>query len=225
MTDTAAFDPALADGTREQVRTIGVDAGTMCLAAQGGFPQNDEWMSGGLDRAAGPGWSGRGWACSTSGYGDGVYDTVRVVRDGTAVGVEVVFLFPAADAAAEDAMHASGLTEPEQAQWDAFYGPDKADPGGQCGAWRAAQDKALNDAYDRLLPTASPADRSVPHVVADLTVPDGRVLVGDPCYDGPTAVVEVPSGTYRVVAWQTDAGPWGERTARLGAYRLPDQPA
>ena len=220
MTAPALLDPALTAGTRTQITVVGVDAGTMCLGTS--FPDEGEWMDGPRQPGA-HGWSGPGWACSSSGYGDGGYGVVAVHdNQGTRTGVVVVFLFPEAEAAAQEQMLHTQFKMPTDEQQHAVWDRTADDATKALYAkWDEESNKTLMQVWDAMLPGHDPAEGSTPEVVTDLTVTDGELYAGDPCYDGPSATITVPNGTYRVVAWVRDAGDWGSRVARLGAYRLP----
>lgn len=209
-TTPLTFDPAWAVGDRASEALLAVDAGTMCIATT--FPAEDTWLGGFDDN--GPGWSGPGWGCSTTGYGDGGYDLLTVTgADGTLTGVEVMFLSPALEAAAEAADTGPVPTEAEK---QAVYNRTAdAATTAKYHAWLSAGQQALNAAWEQLATTIDPASESTPHPVTELTVADGgALLIGDPCYGHPSRTVPVPAGRYLVVAWTTG------HTARLGAYRI-----
>lgn len=214
MSISTVIDPKIADGDRAVTGFVGVDSGTMCIATQ--FPDDDAWLN-----IKGIAWSGPGWACSTSGFGDGGYQVLTVSRDEQLTGVEVMFLSPTIDKAGEDAVLLSHVAHPseeeKQAVWD--MAADEATRE-KYSTWMAAHSQAHNDAWDRLATVIHPAAESTPTVVTELTVTDdGDLQVGDPCYQAATVRLTVPPGRYTVLAWTYDAGDWGNRVARLGAYR------
>lgn len=219
MTTTAAlFRPEWAHGQRAVTGQVGVDSGTMCIATT--FPDDGSWMPAAGDADA---WCGPGWVCSTSGYGDGGYEVLTLTDDGAVTGVEVMFLSAAVDAAADADLAATGVPEPDRTDVRAVL-TKKADAATteRVNAWYRLSDQVTQQAWERLAATIDPASESVPQVIGELTVPEAAPVlrVGDPCYRGATLLANVPAGRYIVVAWGADAGPWGERTARLGAYRI-----
>ena len=222
MSETSTVDPTLSAGIRDKVGVVGVHAGIVCIAVEGGFPdgEDDSW----LPRSSGAGWNGPGWVCATSGIGDGDYDVLGLHIDGHRVGLEVVFLSATVAAREQELLAAVAADRPSEADYAASRAADP-DPAvtGRIAAYLMACASASSQAHDELSLTADPARESSPIPIGTLTVTAGSPLgVGDPCYDEPSVIAAVVPGKYLVIAWQSELGTWGVRTVRLGAYRVTD---
>lgn len=203
-----SFDRSTADGTRRSVGIVGVDSGTMCIAT-GRFPDK---YSDCFHQAA----ASDGYAVSSSGYGDGGYDLVVVEgSDGTARGVEVVFISTAIEAFVEEAAEAELGPGPSEDELHAFYRHTLADESARRRI--ATHLDSLRDITGRVweekLAGLHPADDTVAQVLGELEV-NGPVGVGDPCYGGPSKTLTLPPGRYVAVAWGTGT------IARLGLYAV-----
>lgn len=211
----------LAAGTRAEIGTAGVDGGQMSISPDPSRPDGPFALEG--DTGSYEPRLVAGSAVCTSGYGDGAYGVYEVVRDGTRVGVEVVFLSPAVDTAAERALDQAdtdGTTiRPTDAMLDAVRDRTADDrTRTRVRLWDEAVDAAYAAAEKALMPVTHPSQEGRPVVLGTTSV-TGTVGVGDPCYGFPTVSVDLPSGTYCAVAWQADLGEfWGTRVVRLGLY-------
>lgn len=211
MTLMTDFDAALAGGDRRSIGIVGVDGGVMMLAAVGRFRPDE--LDGPIPAA------GDGWVISGTGYGDGGYDVVEVVHDGEVTGVEVVFLCPEVDAAC-DSMLDELMPRPTMEERLAFAdGSASADLSERVSKWEHLASTTSTELWDTLALTVHPADSTVPQVLGDFAVAEA-VEVGDPCYGSSSKIVAVPAGSYRAVAWNLGTDGWGDRTARLGLYRI-----
>lgn len=219
MTETVRFDSALSAGARSRVGHVGVHAGIACIAVDGAFPGagDDSW----LPRSSGPAWGGPGWVCSTSGIGDGDYEVLDVRRGDHRVGVEIVFLSASVAAREQELLAAVAAPRPSEADYAASRSSDPSPAVKEriAAYWQACS-SAGAQAHEELSLTVDPASDSSPTLIGTLTVSGGGVLgIGDPCFDDPAVTLAVLPGRYAVVAWLSDLGDWGVRTARLGAYR------
>ena len=201
-----------ANGTRSPAGRVSVDSGTVAIANGGQFP---DYLTQPLPSV------GKGWVATTSGYGDGGYDVLRVVdADGAVVGVEVVFISPTLEAAGAQALLAElgeGCTKEQRfAYWDGTLDDHAAR---RVRQRMAAEQPIRQRVWDEGLAGLHPAADATPRLLGRIAI-SGQVDVGDPCYEVPSLEVEVTPGTYDAVAWMFDAGEgWGIRVARLGIYR------
>lgn len=210
LTHGQPFRPENSRGLRSVQFLVGVDSGTMALAADNCFPES-------IDFADVPGCRG-GWVASSTGWGDGGYDCVSVISPdqpaspASIIGVEVIFISPTVD----DFTHENlSVPSPTSADWESMA-DRTADPDAheKFRAYEESANQVFSDAFDRLIPTLHPDRESSPKLLGHLDVTH-RITVGDPCYEGPTGSVDVPAGRYDAVAWELENG----RTARLGLYR------
>ena len=201
-----------ANGTRAPAGRVSVDSGTVAIANAGQFPDDPTHPLPGV---------GSGWVATTSGYGDGGYDVLRVVdADGVVVGVEVVFISPTLEAASAHAVVAElgeGCTQEELfAYWD---GTLDASTTRRVLQRMAAEQPITQRVWEEGLAGLHPVADATARLLGQIDI-SGQVGVGDPGYEVPSLELEVTPGIYDAVAWTFDAGEgWGTCVARLGIYR------
>jgi hypothetical protein len=200
------FDRTMADGERRVVTFVPVDTATMLLG--GRWPEDDTELSALMfkHRVA------RDVACSRTAGSDGRYEVLELSGPAEVHGVEVVFCSRVLQDEVAARMRNAGVVEPTSETYAGYFTGDEG-ARFQVVQYHAVLGNTSQVVRGERVTSIHPADDSEPVVLGEIEV-DSKLYLGDPCYDYPSAEIEVPSGRYTVVVWRD-----GDETCRLGAYR------
>jgi hypothetical protein len=197
----------------------------MAIATKGGFHITEDWQTPLVYEAR---------VVTSTGFGDGYYPVVYLDEAGTgALGIEIVFMIPEAEEVAKQSCLDAGLVEPGDQDYaliygknetgEEFVGEEASQARVKIDTWNALFENIHQTQYEELLKSSHPGKGTYGQGLHILNHKGGDLAIGDPCYGSGTAQVSVPAGNYVIIQWISDqGGMWGERVARLGAYKLPN---
>lgn len=200
------FDRTMADGERRVVAFVPVDTATMLLG--GRWPEDDTELSALMfkHRVA------RDVACSRTAGSDGRYEVLELSGPAEVHGVEVVFCSRVLQDEVAARMRNAGVVKPTSETYAKYFTGDQS-VRLRVELYHHVLPEIHREVWDQRATGIHPADDSEPVVLGEIEV-DGKLYLGDPCYNSPSVEVEVPSGRYTVVVWRD-----GDETCRLGVYR------
>lgn len=214
------FDIDHARADRSLVGIVAVDAG--CVAIRAAYDNTSSSVFYPEFDAA------QGWSCSSpSGFGDGGYEVFELVRSGTTVGVEVVFIDHVAEDETAAALEAAGFSAPPvYPEYDCSETgvDDRLVRDERYNTW-AVRDALYNtiahETFTASLVRRAVDERSRPVVLGLIEHTGGMVEVTDPYCGSTGPSLALPAGAYHAVRWDSSHPSSRHRPARLGVYLAP----